>query len=67
MIPKTSSISIQPILGTHGGDPIKVSAGAFTPRHGALEISGKFSEKGDESEGSSTSVCRTVRDRHKGY
>lgn len=31
MIPKTSSISIQPILGTHGGDPIKVSAGASMP------------------------------------
>lgn len=66
MIHKTSSTSIQPILGTHGRGPIKVSArllGRPCPRHGALEISGKFSEK----EGSSTSMCQTVRDRHKGY
>lgn len=66
MIPKTSSTSIQPILGTHGRGPIKVSAHLVErscPHHGALETSGRFSEK----EASRTSMCQTVRDRHKGY
>lgn len=48
MIPKTSSTSIQPILGTHGRGPIQVSACLLErpcPRHGALETSGRFSGK----------------------
>lgn len=45
MIPKTSSISIQPTAEV----PSKCLLEHPCPCHRALETSGKFSEKGDES------------------